>query len=61
MNKNPIKIEFTTNKTSRNVSRKESGATAPAKSHKSKNSNIVENMARKLRSKQVRLSHDQNI
>ena len=31
-----------TNKTSRNGSRKESGATAPAKSHKSKNSNIVE-------------------
>ena len=29
---NLIKIEFTTNKTSRNGSRKESGATAPAKS-----------------------------
>ena len=50
-----------TNKTSRNGSRKESGATAPTKSHKSKNSNIVENMAHKLRSKQVRLSHDRNI
>ena len=31
------------------------------KSHKSKNSNIVENTARKLRSKQVRLPYDQNI
>ena len=31
-----------TNKTSHNGSRKESGATAPAKSHKSKNFNIVE-------------------
>ena len=31
-----------TSKTSRNSSRKESGATAPAKSHKSKNFNIVE-------------------
>ena len=48
-------------KTSRNGSRKESGATAPAKSYESKNSNIVENTTRKLRSKQVRLSHDQNI
>ena len=45
-----------TNKTSHNGSRKESGATAPAKSHESKNSNIVENTARKLRSKQVRLT-----
>ena len=43
------------------VPKKESGATAPAKSHKSKNSNIVENTACKLRSKQVRLSHDQNV
>ena len=50
-----------TNKTSHNGSQKESGAVAPTKSHKSKNSNIVENTARKLRSKQVRLSHDQNI
>ena len=48
-------------KTSCNGSRKESGATAPAKSYKSKNSNIVENMTHKLRSKPVRLSHDQNI
>ena len=31
-----------TTKTSRNGSRKESGATAPAKSNKSKNFNIVE-------------------
>ena len=31
------------------------------KSHKNKNSNIVENMAHKLRSKQVKLSHNQNI
>ena len=31
-----------TNKTSRNGSREESGTTAPAKSHKSKNFNIVE-------------------
>ena len=43
------------------VPEKESGATAPAKSRKNKNSNIEENMACKLRSKQVRLSHDQNI
>ena len=56
-----MKIEFMTNKTSRNGSRKESGATAPTKPHKSMNSNIVENTARKLRSKQVRLSQDQNI
>ena len=48
-------------KTSSNGSQRESGATAPAKSYKSKNSNIVENTAHKLRSKQVRLSHDQNI
>ena len=31
-----------TNKTSRNGSRKESGATAPAKSHKNMNFNITE-------------------
>ena len=43
------------------VPEKESGATAPAKSRKNKNSNIVENTAHKLRSKQARLSHDQNI
>ena len=43
------------------VPEKESGATAPAKSHKNENSNIVGKTARKLRSKQVRLSHDQNI
>ena len=40
------------------VPEKESGAAGPAKPHKSKNSNIVENTAWKLRSKQVRLSHD---
>ena len=45
----------------KNGSQKESGATAPAKSYKSKNSNIVENITHKLRSKQVRLSHDQYI
>ena len=50
-----------TNKTSCNGSQIESGATAPAKSHKNKNSNIVENMACKLRSKQDRLSHNQSI
>ena len=49
-----------TSQTSRNGSRKEPGATAPAKSHKNKDSNIVENTARKLRSKQARFSHDQN-
>ena len=34
-----------TSKTSRNGSRKESEATAPAKSHKNNDSNIVENTA----------------
>ena len=43
------------------VPEKESGAIAPEKSCKNKNSNIVEITAHKLRSKQVRLSHDQNI
>ena len=43
------------------VPEKESRDTAPAKSHKNKNSNIVGAKAHKLRSKQVRLSHDQNI
>ena len=61
MNKNPIKSNLRPIKLVITVPEKESGATAPAKSHKNKNSNIVENTAHKLRSKQVRLSHDQNI
>ena len=43
------------------VPEKESGATGPTKSHKKQELQHCRNMAHKLRSKQARLSHDQNI
>ena len=61
MYKKTIKLNLRQIKLVITIPKKESGATAPAKSHKKKQElQHCRNTACKLRSKQVRLSHDQN-